>query len=113
MKPIEFHDFVDSAEARRESWRRKIVIDRDINQASPNCGHRAVAALVRLGLCQTVITENIDGLHQVSDPSDDNVVELHGNGTYASCLTCGRRHELEPIYIAFARDESLPVCDHK
>ena len=111
MRPIEFRDFVYSAEARRESWRRKIVIDRDISQALPNRGHRAVAALVRLGFCQTVITQNIDGLHQVSGLSDDKIVELHGNGTYASCLTCGRRHELEPIYIAFARDESLPVCE--
>ena len=41
----------------------------------------------------------------------EQVVELHGNGTYATCLSCGLRYELAPIMAAFARDETLPVCD--
>ena len=108
--PIEFNDFVASEEARREAWRRKMVIDRDMQAAEPNRGHRAVAELVRRGKAPCVITQNIDGLHQRSGISDDRVVELHGNSTYATCLDCGLRHELEPILGRFARDETLPVC---
>ena len=110
MQPIEFQDFVASEEMRREAWRRKIVIDEDMQRAAPNRGHRAVSELVRRGQCIAVITQNIDGLHQASGIADDHVVELHGNATYAACLDCGLRHELAPILDAFRRDETLPLC---
>jgi NAD-dependent deacetylase len=110
LQPIEFQDFLSSEEMRRESWRRKIEIDSDMQRAKPNRGHRAVAHLVAEGRCSCVITQNIDGLHQESGIDDERLVELHGNGTYASCLECGRRHELAPIVAAFQRDETLPTC---
>lgn len=111
MQPIMFDDFVASEEMRRESWRRKMVIDKDFNQARPNRGHRALATLVARGKLTGVITQNIDGLHQASGIDDDRVIELHGNSTYATCLDCGKRFELEPIMRAFADNEQLPVCD--
>ena len=111
MQPIEFDDFVASEEMRRESWRRKLVIDRDFNKAEPNRGHRALAALVERGICSSIITQNIDGLHQASGVADDKVIELHGNSTYAACLSCAKRYELGPIFEVFERDETLPVCD--
>ncbi len=111
MQPIDFRDFMNSADMRREAWRRKAVIDKDFHQAVPNRGHRALAALVERGLLSAIITQNIDGLHQAAGVPAEQVVELHGNGTYATCLNCGLRYELAPIMAAFARDESLPVCD--
>lgn len=108
--PIYFQDFVASEEARREAWRRKMVVDRDMQDAQPNRGHRAVAELVHRNAVNCVITQNIDGLHQKSGISDERIVELHGNSTYASCLDCGTRHELDVILEDFARDETLPVC---
>jgi NAD-dependent deacetylase len=57
-----------------------------------------------------VITQNIDGLHQASGVPDRQVIELHGNTTYAACLDCDERHELAPIRAAFERDETPPVC---
>ena len=110
MQPIQFQDFLASEEMQRESWRRKIILDKDIDCALPNRGHRAVSALVASGKCHTVITQNIDGLHQVSGVPDGNIVELHGNGTYAACLDCRTRYELAPIFDAFNADESLPIC---
>ncbi|MGR8948535.1 MAG: SIR2 family NAD-dependent protein deacylase [Gammaproteobacteria bacterium] len=111
MAPIEFQDFVNSEEMRREAWRRKVVIDKDIQQAQPNRGHRAVAKLVESGKCFCVITQNIDGLHQSSGIPPEKIVEIHGNGTYAKCLSCAKRFELSDIYVAFNRDETLPICD--
>jgi len=108
--PVYYQDFVASEEARREAWRRKLVVDRDMQSAEPNRGHRAVAELIRRNDENCVITQNIDGLHQKSGIADGRVVELHGNSTYATCLDCGARHELAPIFADFARDESLPVC---
>ncbi len=110
-QPIEFSEFIASEEMRREAWRRKIAVDKVMRAALPNRGHRAVAELVRRGQTHAVITQNIDNLHQVSGVPDDRVIELHGNGTYATCLDCGKRYELDDIYANFERDEHLPICD--
>lgn len=110
-KPIEFRDFVSSEAARREAWRRKFLIDRDMRNAQPNRGHRAVHHLVMQGACHAVITQNIDGLHQASGIPEQSLIELHGNGTYAKCLECDRRHALEPIEDAFHREGRLPHCE--
>ena len=64
-----------------------------IADAEPTRGHLGIAAMVAVGKMPAVITQNIDNLHQASGLSDDQVIELHGNGTYAACLSCGRRHE--------------------
>jgi NAD-dependent protein deacetylase/lipoamidase len=108
--PVYYQDFVASEDARREAWRRKIAVDGDMRSAKPNRGHRAVAELVRRNKASSVITQNIDGLHQMSGVPESRVIELHGNSTYATCLDCGLRHALEPILEEFARDETLPVC---
>ena len=108
--PVYYQEFVQFEDARREAWRRKFIIDKDIVGAEPNRGHRAVAKLVRVGKVTTVITQNVDGLHQESGVPDEQVIELHGNGTYAKCLECGDRYDLEPIREAFTRDETLPHC---
>jgi NAD-dependent deacetylase len=110
-KPIYFEDFLASEAKRREYWRLKFLVDRDIRDAKPNAGHLAVAKFVRSGKAEHVITQNVDGLHQASGISEEQVIELHGNTTYAACLDCGKRFELGPIRADFERDGGLPVCD--
>jgi NAD-dependent deacetylase len=110
-QPIDFHDFISSQEARRETWRRKIAVDAAVSQAEPNRGHRAIAQLVAQGKVSSVITQNIDGLHQRSGIRDDQVIELHGNGTYAACLDCARRYELRDLFAEFRKNEEPPVCE--
>ncbi len=110
IKPVEFHDFLRSEDKRREYWRYKFRFDRDLRVARPNRGHLAVAKWVRDGKVTCVITQNVDGLHQAAGVSEERVVELHGNTTYAACLECGTRHELAPIRAAFEARDDLPVC---
>lgn len=110
MAPIDFQDFVASKEMRREAWRRKFAMEPTMRAAEPNRGHRAVANLVRRGKVSAVITQNIDGLHQASGVPDNKVIELHGNATYAHCLDCGQRYEIDDIRAAFEPDEEPPVC---
>ena len=110
-KPIYFDDFMASDEMRRESWRRKFATDETMLKAEPNAGHRALAKLVEQGRMSAIITQNVDGLHQRSGVPDSKVIELHGNATYASCLDCGHRHELEPIKTAFLGNGKLPLCE--
>lgn len=109
-RPIEFADFLSSEEMRRESWRRKFATDETMRQATPNAGHRALARLVEQGRMAAIITQNIDGLHQATGVPDDKVIELHGNATYAACLDCRRRHELDWVRQIFAVNETLPRC---
>jgi NAD-dependent deacetylase len=111
MAPIDFSDFLASEEARRETWRRRFAMEETFRAAGPNRGHRSVAELVRRGKAAAVVTQNIDGLHQASGIADDRVIELHGNTTYAHCLDCRARYELEALRHAFERDKTAPVCD--
>ena len=109
-KPVPFDDFLRSDEARREAWRRKFATRDAIERAAPNRGHRAIAALAAKNKLSGVITQNIDGLHQLSGLADDLIIELHGNTTYAVCLDCGERHELDAIWRRFSADETPPLC---
>jgi NAD-dependent deacetylase len=109
-KPIPFDAFRASRAARAEAWRRKFAMDDSYVGARPTIGHDAIAALARSGKVASVITQNIDGLHQVSGVPDDRLVELHGNGTYATCLDCGTRHELREVRPAFEATAEPPSC---
>ena len=110
MKPIMFQDYLASAEVRREGWRRKFENHHVLAEAEPNRGHRAVARLVREGRCSAVITQNIDGLHQASGIPERQVIELHGNSTYAHCLDCGARYELEALRAEFVATGDVAPC---
>jgi len=110
-QPIDFRDFMASEEMRRESWRRKFASDEIMRKARPNAGHLAVDKMVASEKVSHVITQNIDGLHQLSGIPDDRVIELHGNATYAKCLDCGKQFELDDIIKVFENNETLPVCD--
>lgn len=109
-RPIEFNDFVASEELRRESWRRKFANEAAWRNATPNAGHRALARLVETGRMTAIVTQNVDGLHHASGVPADKIVELHGNSTYAICLDCKRRHELDWVRGIFSKDETVPSC---
>jgi NAD-dependent deacetylase len=94
-KPIAYEAFLASQEMRDESWRRRFAMEAHFSAARPGRGHFALASLYRAGKAPAVITQNIDGLHQRSGITDADVVELHGNTTYAVCVGCAARYELD------------------
>ena len=108
--PIDYASFLASESARIESWRRRFEGDAIFRNARPNRGHRAVAELVRRGKVQCVITQNIDGLHHASGLAAEQVIELHGNSTYALCLECAARYEIAALRPAFERESRAPRC---
>jgi NAD-dependent deacetylase len=110
MKPIYFQDFVASEERRREAWTRAFNGAAGWTGRSPNAGHDAVARLLAAGKVASVITQNVDNLHQDSGIPDERVIELHGNASYATCLTCGLRHELHHLKPAFVERGEIPAC---
>ena len=79
--------------------------------ARPGRGHRALASLYKSGKSPAVITQNIDNLHQDSGFASKDVVELHGNTTYATCLDCAMRYELDWVRSRFeASGGRAPDC---
>lgn len=93
-QPIQFEDFLASQEMRDESWRRRFAMEQSFASARPGRGHRALASLYRVGKIPGLVTQNIDNLHQASGFDATDVVELHGNTTYAHCLDCEKRYDL-------------------
>jgi NAD-dependent deacetylase len=110
MKPILFDEFVSREDKRREAWTRAFSGVAGWVGASPNAGHHAVARLVARGVVSSVITQNVDNLHQESGIPADRVIELHGNASYAACLDCGLRHELEDLRPGFVERGRIPLC---
>jgi NAD-dependent SIR2 family protein deacetylase len=104
VMPMTYGEFVASPANRQRYWARSFVGWRRFAGAGPNDGHRAVADLQHLGLVRAIITQNVDGLHQMAGAHD--VLELHGNLDLARCLSCGettsraeldgRLHEANP-----------------
>jgi NAD-dependent deacetylase len=110
-RPIPFDEFMASRAARNEAWRRKFAMEEKVRAARPGRGHRALARLVQHGKLSAIITQNIDNLHQQSGVPADRVIELHGNGSYATCLECSRRYEIEWVRERFdASGGVAPDC---
>lgn len=77
-------------------------------QADPNSGHMALAALEELGILQTVITQNVDNLHQEAGTS--NLVEVHGNLFQMVCMGCSRRKGVDRrSHIKAVREKLLAI----
>jgi NAD-dependent deacetylase len=86
------------------------MIHQTIGGARPSAAHIAVERLVARGHVSCVITQNIDGLHEAAGVPRDKIIEIHGNGTYAKCLSCGLRHEIGWVSEVIARTEKAPCC---
>jgi len=77
-----------------------------LDQARPNPGHTGLVALERLGRLQTIITQNVDGLHQMAGSRD--VIEFHGSFAWQRCIACGQSLRTSAVDLA----EIPPRCGH-
>lgn len=110
MKPIYFQDFVSDEARRREAWGRVFSGAAGWVGKTPNAGHHAVTRLIEREKAFVVITQNVDNLHQDSGVPEERIVELHGNASYATCLDCGERHELDELRPIFVDRGEIPMC---
>jgi len=108
-QPVYFEDFLANADARQEYWRQKSVSHRDFAGAEPNLGHRILARWQQAGRLSTIITQNIDGLHQIA--GSPSVLELHGTAREVVCLDCAERFpDVESLVNAFLETKVPPIC---
>lgn len=87
-RPIYFHEFVASHEARKRYWARSFLGWSTLHKAKPNASHYALRDLGRLGYVQSIITQNVDSFHRVAQPEQTSTVELHGYLRSAVCTSC-------------------------
>lgn len=103
-----FGAFASSRRCRRNYWTACHRFREAANAARPNAAHAALAALQRAGWISTVITQNVDGLHQAAGST--RVVEIHGNINTVRCLNCDWRGPW-PADGAWDGDDVLcPAC---
>ena len=100
--------YVADPEVRRRAWRSRL--DSPAWRAQPNSGHRALVELERRGKLDTLITQNIDGLHQAAGSSPERVVEVHGTMREVVCLACGERAPMERALARVRAGEDDPPC---
>jgi NAD-dependent deacetylase len=103
--------YVQDPEVRRQSWRNRV--NGPYWSAEPNDGHRALVDLEHRAALDTLVTQNIDGLHHAAGTTPEKIIEIHGNVREVKCLSCAWR---APMDVALARvrageeDPDCPEC---
>ncbi len=102
------HYYMSDPEVRRLAWQQRLV--HPAWQATPNAGHRALADLERADRLHALITQNIDGLHQLAGNSPEKVVEVHGTVHECVCMDCGVRNPMAIVLDRVRAGEEDPPC---
>ncbi len=100
--------YLADREIRVRAWRHRL--ESGMWQAQPNEGHRALAELERKGRLDTLVTQNVDGLHQAAGNSPERVVEIHGTVHEVKCMSCGARGPMAPTLARIEAGEDDPAC---
>ena len=100
--------YLAEPEVRKRAWRSRL--ESPAWRAQPNAGHRALVLLERRGQLDTLITQNVDGLHQMAGSSPERVIEIHGTMREVTCLACGERAPMERALERVRAGEEDPAC---
>jgi NAD-dependent deacetylase len=104
------HHYMSDPEVRRLAWQGRLA--HPAWHAQPNAGHHALVRLERTGKLRALITQNIDGLHQLAGHSADVVIEVHGTLRDVMCMTCGWRAPMSHALERVVAGEPDPPCPH-
>jgi NAD-dependent deacetylase len=102
--------YVSDPEIRRKAWQNRLRSE--MWQAAPNAGHRALAELEQKAAVHTLVTQNVDGLHQAAGTDPEKVVEIHGTVHFAKCLApgCGWRGPMHETLERVRAGDEDPHC---
>lgn len=107
---VEYGEYIQSEEARIEDWHRRFFMADQVGQVEPNIGHKKVADWIHSGKCACLITQNVDGLHLRGGAPQEKTIEIHGNATTASCISCREPHSMELCRTLFEATNESPKC---
>jgi len=100
--------YVSDAELRQRAWQTRLTST--MWDAPPNAGHLALVELERSGRLDTLVTQNIDGLHRKAGTDPTKIVEIHGTSLEVMCLRCGHRQPAEPVHDRVRSGDLDPHC---
>jgi NAD-dependent deacetylase len=100
--------YLNDPEVRRRSWQSRRRSG--FSAATPNAGHRALVALEQEGRLDTLVTQNIDGLHLDAGHDPDRVIEIHGTVRSVVCMACGDRNPMPTVLARVEAGEADPRC---
>jgi NAD-dependent deacetylase len=100
--------YVSDTEIRKRAWQNRLRSE--MWQAEPNAGHKALAHLERKASVHTLVTQNVDGLHQAAGTSPERVIEIHGNVHEVKCLSCTWRGPMPETLERVRAGEDDPHC---
>lgn len=100
--------YMAEPEVRKRAWRARL--ESPTWQARPNPGHLALVELERRSKLDTLITQNVDGLHQMAGHAPERVIEIHGTMREVVCMVCGERAEMERALARVRAGEDDPAC---
>ncbi|WP_225724747.1 MULTISPECIES: Sir2 family NAD-dependent protein deacetylase [unclassified Nocardia] len=103
-----YDNYIADPDLRRRSWLARR--DNPAWQARPNAAHRALVELERGGRAVTIITQNIDRLHQRAGSTPERVIEIHGNMFEVVCVGCDYQTSMEAALARVADGEPDPPC---
>jgi NAD-dependent deacetylase len=103
------HYYMSDPEIRRRAWRSRL--DHPAWHATPNAGHRALVRLEQRGKLGALVTQNIDGLHQLAGSAPDLVIEVHGTLREVMCMACGWRGPMQAALDRVRAGEDDPPCE--
>ncbi len=107
---VTFQEFTSSEQMRKGYWRMKSELFKEMHGARPNRAHMALARFEKMGKLRSLITQNIDGLHQDAGNSPEKVIELHGTNRSAYCLSCESKWPIEEIQKRLLSEDFDPRC---
>jgi NAD-dependent deacetylase len=107
-KLVTYQYYMGDPEIRQRAWRMRRQ-NRTL-RAEPNVAHRAVTELERSGVPVRVITQNVDGLHQLAGMPARKVLELHGSARSVVCVACRARTPMEDALARVEAGEDDPPC---
>lgn len=100
--------YLADPDVRRRTWQARL--HSPAWQARPNAGHLALVDLERRGKLDVLVTQNIDGLHQLAGSDPARVLEVHGTLRRYACLSCGAGGPMEVVLERLRGGEDDPAC---
>ncbi len=107
-KRADISHYLRDPEVRRAGWRARAA--GTTLDARPSAGHLALARLEAAGRLDTLITQNIDGLHRDAGSSLERLIEIHGTAREYLCLACGARGPMDDALARVRAGEPEPAC---
>jgi len=107
-KTATLHFYVSDPEIRKKAWQNRLRSE--MWKAEPNAGHKALADLERKAALHSLVTQNVDGLHQAAGTSPERVIEIHGNVHEVKCLSCSFRGPMPETLERVHGGEEDPRC---